>query len=163
MKVFYKFINDWIKVKNDVYCGEAGLQLSINSTSEKERKEMFSGNSQDLGEIALNMAYALQNNGIKGRKITLNFAVAGYEIDAKLLAGMFPPKNFICKLAPMHKTKSAINHGLKTNGDYTEYYPYQHHEEDLKKAGYDVLVFIASKEEDESRITCGNAILGDRI
>ena len=31
----------------------------------------------------------------------------------------------------------------------------------LQKAGYDVLVFIASKEEDESKITCGNAILAE--
>jgi 23S rRNA (adenine2503-C2)-methyltransferase len=33
----------------------------------------------------------------------------------------------------------------------------------LKQAGYDVIVFIPSKEEDESRITCGNAILSSKI
>jgi 23S rRNA (adenine2503-C2)-methyltransferase len=32
-------------------------------------------------------------------------------------------------------------------------------EEALKNEGFDVIVFIPSKEEDESRITCGNAIL----
>jgi len=37
--------------------------------------------------------------------------------------------------------------------------PYKEHEGNLKKAGYDVLVFIASEEEDLGRITCGNAIL----
>lgn len=29
--------------------------------------------------------------------------------------------------------------------------------------GFDVLVFIPSIEEDTSRITCGNAILSDKI
>lgn len=42
-------------------------------------------------------------------------------------------------------------------------YPFGSHEqvaeEKLKAAGFDVLVFIASREEDEGRITCGNAIL----
>jgi hypothetical protein len=38
-------------------------------------------------------------------------------------------------------------------------YPYQQHEKELKDAGYDVLVFIASDYEDLGRITCGNVIL----
>ena len=46
-----------------------------------------------------------------------------------------------------------------TAGEYDTYTPYQKLELDLREAGYDVLVFIASREEDESRITCGNAIL----
>jgi 23S rRNA (adenine2503-C2)-methyltransferase len=49
-----------------------------------------------------------------------------------------------------------------TDGGYDFYYPYKKAEEDLKAAGFDVIVFIPSKEEDESRITCGNAILADR-
>lgn len=37
------------------------------------------------------------------------------------------------------------------------------YEDDLKNAGYDVLVFIASEEEDESLITCGNCILSGNM
>ena len=33
----------------------------------------------------------------------------------------------------------------------------------LEAVGFDVIVFVPSKEEDESRITCGNAILADEI
>lgn len=36
-------------------------------------------------------------------------------------------------------------------------------EEDLKKVGFDVLVFIASTEEDLGRITCGNAIMSGTV
>ena len=154
----YDFINSWCYVKNQLYKGEAGLQLSINSTDESEREAMFNGNAMDLQDIAFLM------DGMPdplGRKYTLNFAIAGYTIDADLLARLFPPSRFVCKLTPMHKTTSALEAGIKTDGDYTESYTYEEDEYRLKAAGFETLVFIASKEEDESRITCGNAILSD--
>lgn len=150
------FIHTWMRIKNRV-SGEAGLQLSINSTSEVERGFMFNGNTLLLAEISRIM------DGIipYGRKITLNFAVAAWEINPDVLLRYFNPELYIVKLTPMHKTSMAIQSGIKTSGDYTEFYPYSDHEKRLRDAGYEVLVFIASKEEDESRITCGNAILSD--
>lgn len=152
------FIWNWCHIKNDYYNGEAGLQLSINSTEELERAEMFSGNALSIHEIAdmmLRLPYP------KGRKYTLNFAIAGYTIDASMLSSLFSPDRFVCKLTPMHRTISAIGNGIETSGDYTEPYPYEEDEYNLKMAGFEVLTFIASREEDDSRITCGNAILGD--
>jgi 23S rRNA (adenine2503-C2)-methyltransferase len=152
------FIHAWMRIKNRIYRGDAGLQISINSTNEFERMEMFNRNACSLPEISKIM------DGIvpKGRKITLNFAVAKWEIDPDVLLKYFDPQLYIIKLTPMHKTAAAENNGIKTKGDYTDYYPYRNYEISLKNAGYDVLVFIASKEEDESRITCGNAVLADR-
>lgn len=155
-----EFISDWIEIKNEDFRGDAGMQLSINSTNEQERCDMFSGNAITLKEISDMMKY---KPSPKGRKYTLNFAVAGYEIDAIKLAEMFNPSDFIVKLTPMHKTSAAINNDIKTQGDYTTLYPYQKAEEDLKKAGFDVLVFIASEYEDLGRITCGNAILSGSL
>lgn len=150
-----KFIKSWMNIKNNLFEGNAGLQLSINSTNENEREEMFSGNACTLEEIESIM------HGIKpiGRKITLNFALCNYEIDPNILLKYFDPQYYIIKITPMHKTRTAIEKDIKTNGDYTTYTPYKETEEKLKKAGYDVLVFIASIEEDFGRITCGNAIL----
>lgn len=158
-KYLILFISEWVWVKNQMFGGDAGLQLSINSTNANERREMFNGNSLTLSQIATVMS------GLTpvGRKFTLNFAVAEWEIDPQVLLNYFDPEYYVIKLTPMHKTASAVSNGIKTGGDYTEYYPYEHHEAALKAAGYDVLVFIASKEEDESRITCGNAILSDGI
>jgi 23S rRNA (adenine2503-C2)-methyltransferase len=149
------FIHTWMRIKNRVYGGDAGLQLSINSTHAEERHEMFTGHALSLYEIRTIM------DGIYpvGRKITLNFAVADYEIDPDVLLRHFSPELYIIKLTPMHKTQVAEANDIRTAGDYTTYYPYQHHAVALEKAGYDVLVFIASKEEDESKITCGNAVL----
>jgi len=149
------FLRGWMDVKNNLYKGNAGLQISINSTDERERAEMFRGNALPLREIAGMMGWTK----VEGRKITLNFAVADYTIDPKVLLRWFDPARFLVKLTPMHKTNTAIQHGIETTGDYTSYAPYEHIEEGLKDVGFDVLVFIASKEEDLGRITCGNAIL----
>jgi 23S rRNA (adenine2503-C2)-methyltransferase len=149
------FIHTWMRIKNRLYNGNAGLQLSINSTNEDERREMFNGNACTFPEIAKIMRGVIPN----GRKITLNFAIAGYEIDPDILLQYFDPDDYLIKLTPMHKTTTATINDIETVGDYTTYAPYKHYELELKTAGYDVLVFIASKEEDEGRITCGNAIL----
>lgn len=149
------FIHAWMRIKNRLYQGNAGLQLSINSTNEKERRVIFGGNAHTLEGISK----ILEGIIPAGRKITLNFAVAEWEIEPSILLKFFDPQDYVVKLTPMHKTAAATENGIQTPGDYTQYHPYKHHEEALKRAGYDVLVFIASKEEDEGLITCGNAVL----
>lgn len=155
-----EYLNEWMEIKNYDFRGDAGLQFSINSTSDEEREDMFSGSSLSLTEIS-EIGKMLETP--KGRKITLNFAVAGYEVNAEKLRELFSPDKFVVKLTPMHKTHTALENGIKTNGDYTTMYPYSHIEENLKKVGFDVLVFIASEYEDLGRITCGNAILSGSL
>lgn len=149
------FIHTWMRMKNRLLRGEAGLQLSINSTDEEERSTMFNNNAHTLEGIARIMEGIVPH----GRKITLNFAIADYMIYPAMLLKYFDPDDYIIKLTPMHKTHRAIENNIATQGDYTTYYPYEADEQALLKAGYDVLVFIASHEEDDSRITCGNALL----
>ena len=153
------FIHTWMRIKNRLLQGEAGLQLSINSTNELERTEMFNNNAHTLEDIARIMEGIIPN----GRKITLNFAIANYEIDPKKLLKYFDPDDYLIKLTPMHKTATAIKNNIETAGDYTTSYPYKKDEDALKLAGYDVLVFIASEYEDLGRITCGNAILSGTV
>lgn len=154
------YLEVWMEIKNKDFSGDAGLQFSINSTSDSEREDMFSGNSLTLQEIS-NIGRNLEMP--KGRKITLNFAVADYEVNVEKLRDLFNPEKFLVKLTPMHKTHTALENGIETSGDYTTMYPYRHIEEDLKKVGFDVLVFIASEYEDLGRITCGNAILSGTL
>jgi 23S rRNA (adenine2503-C2)-methyltransferase len=153
------FLNNWMFIKNTLLNGEAGLQISLNTTNETARCWMFNDSALSLEEIS-----AVLNNlkHPKGRKITLNFALTDYEINAELLKTYFDPDYFLCKITPMHLTNGCLKNGLTTDGGYENYYPYKDAEYQLKKAGFDVIVFIPSKEEDESRITCGNAILSDK-
>ena len=154
-----EFIHKWMQIKNDILDGEAGLQLSINSTDEKARTEMFNRRALHLETIS----DIMKGYRPKGRKIILNFAVADWEINASKLVKLFSPDHYLIKLTPIHLTPEAIQNNVKTPGDFTSYAPYQEHEYNLKKAGFDVLVFIASEEEDSSLITCGNAILAGNL
>lgn len=154
-----RFIGDWMAIKNVVFRGNAGLQLSINSTSEVERNEMFSGSALSLHGVAEIMDGAVP----AGRKITLNFALAGYRIDPDVLLRYFDPSRYLVKLTPMHRTAACADSGIATGGVAEEFAPYADDEARLREAGYDVLVFMASEEEDRSRITCGNAILSGTL
>jgi 23S rRNA (adenine2503-C2)-methyltransferase len=151
------FIHTWMRIKNRLYNGNAGLQISMNSTNEEQRNEMFNNNCLSLYDIRKLMTGIIPS----GRKITLNFALAGYEIDEKILIKYFDPDDYLIKLTPMHETNSCIKNNLTTKDGYDQFYPYKEVEERLKSVGYDVIVFVPSKEEDESKITCGNAILSN--
>jgi len=157
-KKLEQYLIDWLMLKNK-FAGEAGLQLSINTTDSVVRRETMP-NAMDILDISVMMKNVIRTVGmIKGRKITLNFALTEAEINAKFLRVMFNPEYFICKITPMHNTKACITNGLITENGYDLYYPYQRVEEELKRVGFDVIVFIPSHEEDSSKITCGNAIL----
>ena len=151
-----QFLDDWCYIKNHTYDGNAGLQLSINSTDDAEREQMFNGQSLSLANISRVMATMERP---VGRKYTLNFAVAGdWDIDAKKLASLFDPRHFVVKLTPMHQTDAAALKGWRTAMDSAAWSASQ-----LEAAGFEVLFFMASDEEDASRITCGNAILSGTV
>ena len=67
------------------------------------------------------------------------------------------------KITPLHKTKSCDDNHIATTGSYEEFTPYQKPEQDLKDAGFDVIVFVPSYDEDLGLITCGNAILSGSL
>lgn len=156
-----EYLKDWSFIKNEVFDGDAGLQFSINSTDDAQRDEMFSGSSLDLESIA-EIGRTLPEP--KGRKYALNFALADdYVVDADKLASLFSPDKFMTKITPLHKTTSCDVNGIHTTGGYEEFTPYQKAESDLKDAGFDVIVFVPSYDEDLGLITCGNAILSGSV
>lgn len=150
------FLQIWCSIKNEFYNGEVGLQLSINSTDDGQRSELFSSRSLSLTEIS-RLADKLPMP--VGRKYTLNFPVTAQTIlDARKLSELFDKDKFIVKITPIHETTSAIESGLQITG-YTDYDVYRHFEQPLLEEGWDVIVFVPSKEEDSDRITCGNALI----
>ena len=152
-------ILDFCRIKNEVYNGEAGLQFSINSTDEKQRDNLFRGKSLSLTEIS-NLSKELPMP--KGRKYTLNFPVTKETIlDPVKLSELFDKNKFIVKITPIHETNEARENGLETEMGYYSYDVYEQFEKPLIAEGWDVIVFIPSIEEDEDRITCGNALLAD--
>lgn len=152
------FIQTWCGIKNDFYGGEAGLQFSINSTNDEQRRELFDNKSHSLATIS-EMASRLPMP--KGRKYTLNFPVTAQTIlDAKELSRLFDKEKFIVKITPIHETASAVENGFEVTG-YSDYNVYRQFEQPLLEEGWDVIVFVPSKEEDSDRITCGNALISE--
>lgn len=148
----------WCDIKNKQYNGQAGLQFSINSTDEQQREIMFDGMAITLENLSI---IANEMPAPTSRKYCLNFAYStDYMIDAAKVADLFDSGKFMCKITPIHNNNACRDNGIKTVGGYDSYQPYQKPEEDLKKAGFDVLVFVPSLDEEDGLVTCGNAITG---
>lgn len=149
---------EWIDIKNNLYNGQAGLQFSINSTNEAQRQEMFNGMSLTLEQFA-EMAKDFPEP--VSRKYCLNFAYStDFEIDGQRLAQLFNPDYFMCKITPIHNNNACRDNQIQTVDGYTSYQPYSGAEASLIAAGFDVLVFVPSMDEEAGIVTCGNAVLG---
>ena len=149
------FLSEWVKF-GFVHGGEDGygLQFSINTLDEEKRNEMFRNMSLSLSEIGKIIDELPMP---KKRKYTLNFAVTSESnLDVDLMNKYFDKKKCIVKITPIHKTVEAVNEGYEI---VTDFDVYEKFEKPLVEDGWDVIVFIPSKEEDEDRITCGNALI----
>lgn len=150
-------LRKWCDIKNRLYNGQAGLQLSINSTNETQRQDMFQGKAvtlRQLSEICSELPAPV------GRKYCLNFALASnYEVDGKELSKRFNPDYYMVKITPIHNNLSCSSNNIITIDGYEKYTPYRQAERELIDAGFDVLVFIPSMDEEQGTITCGNAVL----
>lgn len=150
-------IQHWVRIKNNIYSGQAGLQFSINSTNEQQRSEMFVDQQLHLVDLA-KIIDKLPDP--VGRKYCLNFAYASdYEVDGKVIADLFDPEKVMCKITPIHNNDSCRDNGIQTINGYSSYLPYKKPEQSLLQAGFDVLVFVPSMDEEDGLITCGNLAL----
>lgn len=149
------FLSDWVKF-GFIHGGEDGygLQFSINTLDEEKRNEMFNNASLSLEEIG-NIISELPMP--KKRKYTLNFAVTSESnLEVDLMNKYFDKDKCIVKITPIHKTVEALNEGYEI---VTDFDVYEKFEQRLVNDGWDVIVFVPSKEEDEDRITCGNSLI----
>ena len=61
---------------------------------------------------------------------------------------------------PIHNNNACTENGITTVGGYSSFTPYAELEQGLIDAGFDVLVFVPSMDEENGLVTCGNAVLG---
>lgn len=150
-----EFLHKWVET-GFAYGGEDGfgLQFSINTLDENNRNEMFRNRSLSLQEIS-DIIKELPMP--KKRKYTLNFAVTSKSnLDVALMNKYFDKEKCIVKMTPIHETVEAVDEGYEIVHDFDVY---EQFEQPLVNDGWDVIVFVPSKEEDEDRITCGNSLI----
>jgi len=149
------FLYLWV-MKGFIYGGEDGfgLQFSINTLDEEARNKAFNGRSlslEEIGKLISNLPMP------KRRKYTLNFAVTSESnLDPILMDRYFDKNKCIVKITPIHETHEAVNNGYEIVKNFDVYEKF---EKPLVDAGWDVIVFIPSEEEDSDRITCGNSLI----
>lgn len=154
-KNFKEFLHKWVET-GFAYGGEDGfgLQFSINTLNENDRNEMFRNRSlslQEISDIIKELPYP------KKRKYTLNFAVTSKSnLDVDIMNKYFDKEKCIVKMTPIHETVEAVDEGYEIVHDFDVY---EQFEQPLVNDGWDVIVFVPSKEEDEDRITCGNSLI----
>lgn len=150
-----EFLHKWVTT-GFVYGGEDGfgLQFSINTLNENDRNKMFRNRSlslQEISDIIKELPYP------KKRKYTLNFAVTSKSnLDVDLMNKYFDKEKCIVKMTPIHETVEAVDEGYEIVHDFDVY---EQFEQPLVNDGWDVIVFVPSKEEDDDRITCGNSLI----
>lgn len=150
-----EFLHKWVDT-GFVYGGEDGfgLQFSINTLDEDDRNAMFRNRSMSLQEIS-DVIRELPMP--KKRKYTLNFAVTSKSnLDVDLMNKYFDKEKCIVKITPIHETVEAVDEGYEIVKDFDVYEKF---EQPLVDDGWDVIVFVPSREEDADRITCGNSLI----
>jgi len=152
-----EYLLEYCRIKNEVYSGNANLQISINSTNDALREKMFHGRSLSLEEIAKEVS----NLPIpKGSKYALNFAVnKDSEVDANRIDKLFDKNKFYIKLTPIHDTFNAKDNGFSILSDFEDYSVFEKIEKEFLSIGWDVASHFDRKVDDEDDLTCGNLLL----
>jgi 23S rRNA (adenine2503-C2)-methyltransferase len=136
--------------------GKFQFQFSIHSTDESRRDEMIPVKKWSFERMA---DYGAQFFREGDRKITLNFALTkDAPIDPAALRDAFDPGIFLIKITPVNATHRAEKNNLSSYIDPSaagDDYPVV---EELRAAGYQVIVSIGDVEENFIGSNCGQYI-----
>jgi 23S rRNA (adenine2503-C2)-methyltransferase len=151
------YFDKLLEIKNKHYTdGNFQFQFSIHTTDTELRDRIIPVKKWTFEQISRfgNRFYADGD-----RKITLNFALAhGMPLDPETLLRYFDPEIFLIKITPLNPTYRAAETSLKSYID-----PWQSREDyeivdELRAAGYRVIVSIGEKEENLIGSNCGQYI-----
>ncbi|MFA4917113.1 MAG: hypothetical protein WC560_10640 [Syntrophales bacterium] len=154
-RFFYRLLE--IKRKN-YSGGRFQLQFSIHTTDEKLRNYLIPVKKWDFAAVA---EYGKEFYEKDDRKVTLNFALAeNMPVDPGILLKYFDPDKFLIKITPINPTHQALKNKLSSYID-----PYQDEKKDdrlveeLRAAGYKLIVSIGEVEENRIGSNCGQYVM----
>ena len=151
------FFERLTEIKNTVYPkGRFQFQFSIHTTDQKLRDELIPVKKWDFQQMA---RFGERYYQPGDRKITLNFALAEKSpVQPELLLEHFDPERFLIKITPLNPTYRAESTGLKSYVDpenEIDTYPTL---DELRQAGYQVILSIGEQEENRIGSNCGQYV-----
>jgi len=145
-------------IKNQLYAnGNFQMQFSIHTTDQQLRAKLIPVKKWNFARIA---AYGAKFYEARDKKITLNFALAkNSPICIEELKKYFDPSIFIIKITPVNPTINSASNNIES------YFVTGAAEEDtdrlveqLRGAGYEVILSIGELEENQIGSNCGQYI-----
>jgi len=159
------FLRELTRIKDERFGnGRFQLQFSIHSTDKARRDALVPIRKMSFEQLA-SIGNEFRKEG--DRKVTLNFALArDSPVDPAVLLDHFDPTNYLIKMTPLNPTYSAekagltsyIDTGTESGMDESSYGIIN----DLRDAGYEVLMSIGELEENRIGSNCGQYVLRHR-
>lgn len=150
-----KFFEQIIELKNNIYGNSFQMQFSLHSTNQEQRDWLLPVKKWDFKSIA---RYGEEYFQKGNRKITLNFALGNeMELNPNVLLDYFDPEIFFIKITPINPTFNSARNSLSTV--FSDKSSNEALLENIKKAGYQVLLSIGEVEENKIGSNCGQHIL----
>ena len=152
------FFSRLLVIKNRLYAGgDFQMQFSIHTTDQQLREKLIPIKKWDFVRIA---DYGAKFYVAGDKKIALNFALAkDSPICVKELKKYFDPRIFIIKITPVNPTISSMANEIKSyfvtgaaNEDTDNLL------EQLRAAGYEVILSIGELEENKIGSNCGQSV-----
>ena len=152
-----EFFESLTEIKNRVYhAGNFQFQFSIHTTDQNLRDELIPVKKWDFQKMA---AFGDRFYQPGDRKITLNFALAKQSpIQPDILLDYFDPDRYLIKITPLNPTYQAESTGLKSYIDPANQKENYLIFDDLREAGYQVILSIGDKEENLIGSNCGQYV-----
>jgi len=152
------FFSELLSVKRGLYTGSFQLQFSIHSTNLEQRDWLIPVKKWSFADIA---SYSEEFYSKGDKKISLNFALSESSIiETDVLKSYFSPDIFLIKVTPVNPTIVSEMNKIETlikpdNGNIEII-------DQLRNAGYQVIVSIGEWEENRIGSNCGQHLLNYR-
>lgn len=149
------FFEELLQIKNKYYKNKFQFQFSIHSTDIEQRNWLIPVKTWNFDKMA---NFGKKFHQGSDQKVTLNFALSDKSIvEPEALLSNFNPEGFLIKITPVNPTYNAQKNNLDSS--ISESSKQNVIIDNLRNAGYEVIVSIGDLTENEIGSNCGQHVM----